>query len=343
MDIAERIEEPNKMVIWTANPMDPAATNPAVAYLIGLGSKRSRATMKGCLNIVARFAGYAGLKHCPWFALRRHHVQTVLETLVTANRAPATINLYLSAMKGVATQAWHDGQMDTEDYQRIKAVHGARGSRLPKGRALKANEIRALLADCDADQKMKGLRDAAILSVLLGCGLRRSEVVALLFSSLDRDEQSFTLIGKGNKQRKAFLPDSTLTRLDAWLAVRGDWPGALFPRIRRHDALTHSGMTDQAIYHILTQRQQQAAIEPVSPHDLRRTYASMLLDNNEDILTVRDAMGHASVATTQRYDKRGDARLKIASQRLDVEGLELELQKSEIQENNKSSDPGEPA
>lgn len=60
----------------------------------------------------------------------------------------------------------------------------------------------------------------------------------------------------------------------------------------------------------------QAGIEKFAPHDLRRTFASAMLDNGEDIVTVKDAMGHSSIATTQKYDRRGLDRLKKASQRL---------------------------
>ncbi|MCV5688813.1 site-specific integrase, partial [Escherichia coli] len=90
-----------------------------------------------------------------------------------------------------------------------------------------------------------------------------------------------------------------------------------FPRIRRFDDVTGERMSDQAIYHILETRRVEAGLEMFAPHDLRRTFASSMLDNGEDIVTVKDAMGHSSIATTQKYDRRGDERLKRASQRLD--------------------------
>ncbi len=67
------------------------------------------------------------------------------------------------------------------------------------------------------------------------------------------------------------------------------------------------------MYHILNERRLQCGIDNCAPHDLRRTFASMMLDNGEDLITVRDAMGHASVTTTQKYDRRGDARLRRAA------------------------------
>lgn len=98
--------------------------------------------------------------------------------------------------------------------------------------------------------------------------------------------------------------------------VRDGTPGPLFTRIRRFDTLTDDRLTDQAVYHILQVRQRQAGIEKCAPHDLRRTFATAMLDNGEDLITIRDAMGHASVTTTQQYDRRGEQRLRAARDRL---------------------------
>ncbi|EEW42926.1 hypothetical protein HMPREF0484_1044 [Klebsiella pneumoniae subsp. rhinoscleromatis ATCC 13884] len=100
--------------------------------------------------------------------------------------------------------------------------------------------------------------------------------------------------------------------------VRGEHPGPLFTRIRRFDTLTNDRLTDQAVYHVLQVRQRQAGIAKCAPHDLRRTFATAMLDNGEDLITVKDAMGHASVTTTQQYDRRGEARLRTARDRLDL-------------------------
>lgn len=291
--------------------------NPAVAYLISLGSKRSRQTMASFLNIVAKMIGYQNLKDCAWTSIRRHHVMAVLEMLGDAEKAPATINTYLAAIKGVVLEAWSMKQIDTDSFQHIKQIRSVKGSRLPNGRALGKHEIRSLFFTCESDASSKGLRDAAILGVLLGCGLRRSEIVALDFQSVDYKERSLKVLGKGNKERLAFIPGGTWLRLEKWVEeVRGTHQGALFTRIRRFDDVTSERMSDQAIYHILETRRIEAGIEKFAPHDLRRTFASAMLDNGEDIVTVKDAMGHSSIATTQKYDRRGVDRLKKASQRL---------------------------
>jgi len=291
--------------------------NPARAYLLSLSSARSRQTMASFLNTVARMLGAGSLEDCSWGALRRHHVLALTEMLRDAGRAVATINTYLSALKGVAGEAWMLKLMDVESYQHIRAVRQVRGSALPRGRALGREEIRRLFAACEADRGSAGLRDAALLAVILGCGLRRSEAVALSYQDLHDGDRALKVLGKGNKERLAYVPDGAWQRLHVWVdQVRGEAPGPLFPRIRRHDVVTESRLTDQAVYHILQVRQRQAGLEKCAPHDLRRTFATALLDNGEDLITVKDAMGHASVTTTQKYDRRGEERLRRARDKI---------------------------
>lgn len=291
--------------------------NPAQAYLLSLNSVRSRQTMTSFLNIVARILGASDLTDCNWAELRRHHVLALIELLRDTGLAVATVNTYLSALRGVALEAWMLKLMDVDDYQHIRAIRSVRGSALPRGRALSRQEIRALFTACEADRSSKGVRDAALLGVLLGCGLRRSEAVALSYEDILTSEHAIKVLGKGNKERLAYVPSGSWQRLELWVdQIRGEQPGPLFTRIRRHDWLTDERLTDQAVYHILQMRQLEAGLDKCAPHDLRRTYATALLDNGEDLITVKDAMGHASVTTTQKYDRRGDKRLRDAINKL---------------------------
>ena len=245
--------------------------------------------------------------------------RAVTELLRDTGRATATVNTYLSALKGVAKEAWMLRLMDVESFQHIRAVRNLRGSRLPRGRALPPEEIRTLFGACEADKSSIGVRDAAMLAVILGCGLRRSEAVGLDFSDVVTHDRALRVLGKGNKERLAYMPAGTWQRLQMWTdQVRGEHPGPLFTRIRRFDTLTNDRLTDQAVYHVLQVRQRQAGIAKCAPHDLRRTFATAMLDNGEDLITVKDAMGHASVTTTQQYDRRGEARLRTARDRLDL-------------------------
>lgn len=293
-------------------------TNPAVSYLASLGSKKSRQSMTSILNIVARQLGSFSLSACNWEYMRRHHVQALVAQLVDSGKAPSTINNYLAALKGVAMEAWTMGLISTDEYQHIKHVKSVRGYRIPKGRALSRAEISRLIGVCEEDTTAKGVRDAAMISILIGCGLRRAELVSLDYESILLRDQGLRIIGKGNKERMSFMPNSTWSRVEYWInEIRGDVEGPLFTRVRRFDDVTYDRLTDQAVYHILEERRKEAGLEEFSPHDIRRTFASTLLDGGQDIVTVKDAMGHSSIATTQKYDRRGDDRLKKASELLD--------------------------
>lgn len=311
------LEQTNEHQTLLAASQEELALNPAAAYLMSLGSERSRQTMRSFLNIVADMLGAPDLLTCQWSQLRRQHVQAILAKLRQAGRAPATINTYLAALKGVALEAWTLKQLDTDSYQHIKQVRAVSGSSLGRGRALGKDEIKDLICTCESDTSCRGVRDAAIISIMLGCGLRRSEVVALNYESIDWAQGSLVVLGKGRKQRVAYMPEGSRERLQRWVEeVRGNDPGPLFTRIRRYDDVTNHRLSDQAIYYILQERRLEAALDSIAPHDLRRTFATTLLKEEVDIRTVQRAMGHANIATTAIYDLRDDEALRQASQKI---------------------------
>lgn len=311
------LEHSNHEVASFNNQNSTKNINPAAAYLLSLNSKTSRNTMTSYLNIIARMIGFNTLHDCDWASMRRHHVQMIIEMLQSSDKAPATVNTYIAAIKGVANEAWNLEQIDSEALQRIKTVKPVRGSRISSGRALPDNEVKALVSTCAADNTAKGLRDLALISVLIGCGLRRSEIVGLDFNSIDYDQQAFVVLGKGNKQRISFIPQSVWDNLQSWVDdCRGSHEGALFLRIRKGDDITEQRLTSQAIYHILYERQIEAGIRKCAPHDLRRTYATMLYQNGEDMLTIKESLGHTSIGTTERYVQFNKEKMRKAADRL---------------------------
>ncbi len=138
------------------------------------------------------------------------------------------------------------------------------------------------------DASPAGLRDGAMFGLLYGAGLRRAELSALDRSdySVDGDENASLTVqhGKGNKRRLIPLTDGALDALRDWLSVRGDEPGPLFVPVNRGGRLIlGQRMTPQAVYNMLVKRAEQAGVKGFSPHDLRRTFISDLLDEGADI------------------------------------------------------------
>ncbi len=204
--------------------------------------------------------------------------------------------------------------MSAENYHRAIAIERKTGQRLLTGRTLSIGEIQALFHVCAQDKSVKGSRDAALIAVLYGAGLRRSEVVAVdLADWMEQDNCLIVRSGKGDKDRTNYLDEGAVAALTDWLVWRGDAPGALFYPTRKGGLVEARRMTDQAILVILRQRELEANLASFSPHDFRRTFASNMIDAGVDIVTVQNLMGHASPVTTARYDRRGEAAKRRAA------------------------------
>lgn len=280
--------------------------NPVEIYLAGL-SETGRRSMAQKLKTVAQILGYADAPSVDWKKLRFDHAVAIRSSLSDGGLAPATVNATLAALRGVAKAAWSLDLLSGEDYNRIAAVKGLRSSRLPSGRALTVGEVTALFDACYDDKTAAGRRDAAILALLLGAGLRRAECAALALSDYNPETQDITVHGKGDKQRLMPLGVTTNQAVCDWLQVRGDWPGSLLCRVGKNGTIEREGISSQAVYAALVKRGKTARVAHFSPHDLRKTYASGLIDLSGDISTVSRLLGHASIDTTAIYDRRGEA------------------------------------
>jgi site-specific recombinase XerD len=175
----------------------------------------------------------------------------------------------------------------------------------------------ALVDTCRQDPSGIGARDAALLAVLYSGGLRRAEAVALDLADFDPESGALVVRhGKGNKARTVYAAHGARAALVAWIEARGAKPGLLFYRGRKGGALVPEQITPQAVLDILRRRAQQAGVARFSPHDLRRTFVSELLDAGADVATVRALAGHANVETTTRYDRRGEQAKRRAAEML---------------------------
>jgi len=288
------------------------AVDPVAAYLATLAPK-SQSVVRERLAAVARLIDVPPTA-LPWHALRAHHLDYIRGRLgekdpVTGKtRAPATINLTLAALRGVLKQARNQYLMTDEEYRRIAEVKGARGSRLPAGRAVARGELTALVAACRRDPSAAGARDTAILAVLYIGGVRRTELVDLAVADYTADPPTLRIRhGKGDKERLVPLTASAGAALAAWLACRGTRSGRLFLPVSQTGEVYGEGLSSIAVYNMLHKRATQAGVAHLSPHDLRRSFVSDLLDAGVDLSAAQQLAGHASVVTTARYDRRGEA------------------------------------
>ena len=293
----------------------------ATAYLAGLKSAVGRRGMLSQLRKVARILGAPDIDQVNWATLNAANVRAILSALTDEktdedkNLAPASIATTLNALKGVARACWERGTLDTDTYQRIRSIRPPAGSRLPAGRDIDAGERLALMQTTARDRTPAGVRDAAILALLIATGMRRAELCALRMGDVDLETGRLRIIGKGDKERTAYLRNGAARYLRDWLAVRGDGPGPIFCRINKAGRIfPDHPLSTTAMHKIITKRAAEAGLSSkISPHDFRRTYAGELLDAGQDIATVAALLGHAKVETTARYDRRGERAKEAAA------------------------------
>lgn len=293
----------------------PPDRNPAAVYLARL-APGSRRTMKGALDAIAAFVAGVTAERLPWQALRYPHTAAIRAHLA-ATYAASTANKMLAALRGVLGEAFRLGLMTAEDHARASAVEGVRGQTVPKGRAVTSGELRALFGACDGASPIAA-RDAAMLAVFYGAGLRRAEVAALTRADANGETGALIVRGKGNKERVAYAPGGALEAVGAWLRLRGDAPGPLFCPISKGGRIVLRHMTEQGVYLALRALATRAGVASFSPHDMRRTFIGDLLDAGADIATVQRLAGHSSVNTTARYDRRGERVKQKAAELLHV-------------------------
>ncbi len=302
------------------------AGDPYRVYLDALTSAESRRTMRGCLDRIARIISgdeEATGSGQPWHLLRYEHTVRIRTILTEQGWSPAYVNKHLVALRRVMREAWRLGQMDADDYQRAADLPTLRHTRLPAGQHVPPEVVGAALAACDDDDSPAGVRDGALLAVLYSTGCRRAEVAALSLADYDVAARSLRVRGKRDKERLVYLTAEAVARTEAWLAVRGRAPGALFSPINKAGRLrAPSGrpapMTGQAIADIVTRRLAAAGASRRTPHDFRRTFIGELLDAGVDLATTQALVGHASPVTTARYDRRPENRRREAVDRLQM-------------------------
>jgi integrase/recombinase XerD len=205
----------------------------------------------------------------------------------------------LVAVRGLHRFAAAEGLVEVDVARDVRPP--VRPRSLPK--ALPVDEVEALLEAAGFDQTPLALRDRALLEVLYGCGARISEAVGLDIDDVDLESGSVRLFGKGSKERVVPLGryarsavEGYLVRSRPTLAVAGTGTPALFLNARG------GRLSRQSAWTALRNAAEKAGLRvAVSPHTLRHSFATHLLDGGADVRVVQELLGHASVTTTQIY------------------------------------------
>ncbi|OUX83935.1 MAG: hypothetical protein CBB95_17275 [Alteromonas sp. TMED35] len=297
--------------------------SPSNRYLMSLRSKNSRRTMGSILNNIVRIFGAQTHNQFDWLSIEPTDVDIVIEHLREVKKLkPTTVNLYVNALRGVFKAAYLNDQLTTEAYEKLRSVKFYKGSRLARNREPVEKELlKAVMDTCD-DSPL-GIRDAAIISLMANCGLRRAEVCDLTVAQYEREKGKLNVIGKGDKERVVPVPKKVRGRINRWLdEVRTNQAGYLFCRVRRWgkvDKTLDVPITGQAIYNMLEKRSLSLPDSmTIKPHALRRFCGTTLLKNGNDISLVKDVLGHADIKTTQVYIDTTDEEMRNAIDALDI-------------------------
>tara|TARA_B100002049_G_scaffold236678_1_gene224151 strand:+ start:1522 stop:2508 length:987 start_codon:yes stop_codon:yes gene_type:complete len=302
---------------------DKGKISPSNRYLMSLRSKNSRRTMSSILNNIVRIFGAQGHNQFDWLSIEPTDVDIIIEHLrEIKNLKPTTVNLYVNALRGVFKAAYINNQLSTEAYEKLRSVKFYKGSRLARNRdPIEKDILKAVIDTCD-DSPL-GVRDAAIISLMANCGLRRAEVCDLTVAQYAREKGKLNVIGKGDKERVVPVPKKVRERINRWLdEVRTNQAGYLFCRVRRWGKVDNSlnkPLTGQAIYNMLETRSLSLPANiKIKPHALRRFCGTNLLKNGHDIALVKDVLGHADIKTTQVYIDTTDEEMRNAIDELDI-------------------------
>jgi site-specific recombinase XerD len=217
--------------------------------------------------------------------------------------APATINLRLAAVRRLAYEAADSGLLSPELAASIRRVRGAKRLGIRLGNWLTAHQGKVLLGTPDASS-VRGKRDYAVLAILLGCGLRRSELVHLTMEDLQQREEHWAfvdLVSKGGHVRTVPVPNWVKSAIDEWIAVAKIRTGRLLRSVNRTGSIWGEGVTEKVVWCVVREFAAKANLQRLATHDLRRTCARLCYEAGGELEQIQFLLGHVSVQTTERY------------------------------------------
>lgn len=289
-------------------------------YLRHFDSEESTRSMHSALRSIARLFGGRDEFAFEWELLQDPLVFRTLRDVLVERYAPATAARYLAAARGLLRQLAHDGFVDRELLTQAFDTRRIPPPLPPRTPVVTTDELSLLLTACVADpNRPKGHRDAALILVGASTGGRRHELAALRVHDVDFSRGIIDFpVTKGRRPHRAFLHPRALSALQRWSDVRGPDGSALFTHVSwKGRVLPDKSISGQVVWRVMRDRSREAGLtEPLRPHDLRRFLVTSVLENEKDVLLAARLVGHVDPATTSRYDRRPDARLREAVERI---------------------------
>ena len=282
--------------VTTQNQIDAIAS-----MVLDTVSERSRRDYGRALTDFLAWYAQAGHTQLNKAAINAH-----VAALKAQGVTDSSINQRLAAIRKLANEAADNGLIVESAAQAIQRVPNIKRQGSKLGNWLTREQASAMLNAPDTST-LKGVRDRAILAVMLGCGLRREEVAQLTVEHFQQREGRWVILDLAGKHgRVRTIPAASWVKalVDEWTKLAVINAGCMFLAMRKGDSwyLDSDGqrksMTAQAVWNIV---QEYAPVEGLAPHDLRRTFAKLAAKAGAPLVQIQKTLGHASVQTTERY------------------------------------------
>ncbi len=258
-----------------------------------------------------KLADYAAQVNVSLEAVQSTHIRRWVAQMHSGGRSGRGIALILSGWRGFYVWLGRQGLVSSNPVQDVRAPKAPKP--LPKALSVDdAVQLAEYHAAPDAGDPWLECRDAALVELLYGCGLRVGELVGLDVQAsaqakgwIDFDGGEAHVLGKGSKRRSVPVGGKALEAMQAWVAVRDQ---GLTPATAEQAAMfigrNGTRLTAQAVWQRLRQRSLKAGLStPVHPHMLRHSFASHVLQSSQDLRGVQELLGHANITTTQVYTR----------------------------------------
>ena len=227
----------------------------------------------------------------------------------TLTGSAARVNLIMSAIRKLATEAADNGLLDATIANGVKRVQGMPAHGTRAGLWLTKSQLQQLLTspqltDQNGRADLKAYRDRAVLSVLIGAGLRRSEAAAQTVDHIQQRDGRWVIVdmlGKGGHVRSVPIASWVKLAIDEWVELAGITSGHVFQAIHKGGHLTHESITPQAIRDIVKHYGAVIGLPELAAHDLRRSYAKLAHKGGAGVDQIQLSLGHLSLKTTERY------------------------------------------
>lgn len=283
-------------------------------------AKTGRRSLRSQLTVTAQLLEWPNedVENLPFHQLNYAQIEALKRQRLDDNKSPRTVNLMLFALKSIVKTGFLMGQVTDRQWRQVQAIKRLTVNPSNRGKALVPASVNKLISHTEQDKRLIGIRDSCMLALFVSTGLRRFELSHLMIEDIQLTNHLVIVkSGKGKKPRQQPMPPWAVLYIKRWLAIKPNTTGYLFNPVWVNFIKTDKRLSCAAIYQVVKARTLAATGIDISPHDLRRTYITELLNQKVDLSTASKLAGHANITTTQIYDKRNESVMRDAVALLD--------------------------